>query len=53
MLNIRIGLATKSFRFFSFENHEKKRNDFVANPIRKLRTFSSHFYHYNKVLGIY
>ena len=28
-----IGLATKSFRFFPFENHEKKRNDFVANPI--------------------
>ena len=39
-----IGLATKSFRFFPFENHEKKkRNDFVANPIymiiHKIRKF--------------
>ena len=28
-----IGLATKSFRFVPFENHEKKRNNFVANSI--------------------
>ena len=30
-----IGLAMKSFRFFPFENHEKQRNDFVANPIHR------------------